>query len=166
MGGPLTNWVTVADQGRTLTFDYQLQGAGGRYRLAGRWTAASRHRWPSIRRQRSPALASSSSAEVALVRTHGEYLPTVSAGELKIKAHGRPGALGATTGPEIAYQWSPPSRLPRFLPALALLLLLLRSSTLLAGLVDCNAWLQSRPRVFALAVSGIGSIRRKGYSNL
>ncbi len=35
MGGPLTNWVTVADQGRTLTFEYQLQGAGGRYRLAG-----------------------------------------------------------------------------------------------------------------------------------
>jgi len=35
MGGPLTNWVTVATQGRTLTFEYQLQGAGGRYRLAG-----------------------------------------------------------------------------------------------------------------------------------
>ena len=35
MGGPLTNWVTVAAQGRTLTFEYQLQGAGGRYRLAG-----------------------------------------------------------------------------------------------------------------------------------
>jgi hypothetical protein len=35
MGGPLTNWVTVAAQGRTLNFEYQLQGAGGRYRLAG-----------------------------------------------------------------------------------------------------------------------------------
>ena len=35
MGGPLTNWVTVAVQGRTLTFEYRLQGAGGRYRLAG-----------------------------------------------------------------------------------------------------------------------------------
>jgi hypothetical protein len=27
--------VTVAAQGRTLNFEYQLQGAGGRYRLAG-----------------------------------------------------------------------------------------------------------------------------------
>ena len=35
MGGPLTNWVSVAAQGRTLNFEYQLQGAGGRYRLAG-----------------------------------------------------------------------------------------------------------------------------------
>ena len=35
MGGPLTNWVSVAAQGRTLTFEYQLQGAGGRYRLVG-----------------------------------------------------------------------------------------------------------------------------------
>lgn len=35
IGGPLTNWVTVAAQGRTLNFEYQLQGAGGRYRLAG-----------------------------------------------------------------------------------------------------------------------------------
>ena len=35
MGGPLTNWVAVQNQGRALIFDYQLQGAGGRYRLAG-----------------------------------------------------------------------------------------------------------------------------------
>jgi len=35
MGGPLTNWVAVQNQGRTLAFEYQLQGAGGRYRLAG-----------------------------------------------------------------------------------------------------------------------------------
>ncbi len=35
MGGPLTNWVTVEQRGRTLAFDYELRGAGGRYRLAG-----------------------------------------------------------------------------------------------------------------------------------
>jgi hypothetical protein len=35
IGGPLTNWVAVQNQGRTLTFEYQLQGAGGRYRLSG-----------------------------------------------------------------------------------------------------------------------------------
>jgi hypothetical protein len=35
IGGPLTNWVTVAKHGRTLSFDYELRGAGGRYRLAG-----------------------------------------------------------------------------------------------------------------------------------
>ena len=35
MGGPLTNWVTVARRGSTLTFEYALLGAGGRYRLAG-----------------------------------------------------------------------------------------------------------------------------------
>jgi hypothetical protein len=33
--------------------------------------------------------------------------------------------LGAKTGPAIAYQWLPPTSVPRFLPALALLLLLL-----------------------------------------
>jgi hypothetical protein len=35
MGGPLTNWVTVQSRGGTLAFDYELRGAGGRYRLAG-----------------------------------------------------------------------------------------------------------------------------------
>jgi hypothetical protein len=35
IGGPLTNSVSVKQEGRTLSFDYQLQGAGGRYRLAG-----------------------------------------------------------------------------------------------------------------------------------
>jgi len=32
-GGPLTNSVTVRKRGRTLTFDYELLGAGGRYQL-------------------------------------------------------------------------------------------------------------------------------------
>jgi hypothetical protein len=44
---------------------------------------------------------------------------------LKFKATADLGGLGAKAGPEIAWQWSPPSRLPRFLPAVALLLLLL-----------------------------------------
>lgn len=35
MGGPLTNWVTVEKRGRTLSCEYQLLGAGGRYRLSG-----------------------------------------------------------------------------------------------------------------------------------
>jgi hypothetical protein len=35
MGGPLTNWVTVEKRGRTLTLEYQMLGAGGRYRLSG-----------------------------------------------------------------------------------------------------------------------------------
>jgi hypothetical protein len=35
------------------------------------------------------------------------------------------GALGAKEGPAIPHDWSPPSRMPRFLPVLALLLLLL-----------------------------------------
>jgi hypothetical protein len=35
------------------------------------------------------------------------------------------GALGAEAGPAIPFYWSPPSALPRFLPAIALLLLLL-----------------------------------------
>jgi peptidoglycan/LPS O-acetylase OafA/YrhL len=44
---------------------------------------------------------------------------------LKFKATADLGALGAKAGPMIAWQWSPPSRLPRSLPVLALLLLLL-----------------------------------------
>jgi hypothetical protein len=35
MGGPLTNWVAAASHDFTLAFDYELRGAGGRYRLAG-----------------------------------------------------------------------------------------------------------------------------------
>ena len=34
-GGPLTNWVAVENQGRSLSFEYQMQGDGGRYRLIG-----------------------------------------------------------------------------------------------------------------------------------
>jgi precorrin-6B methylase 1 len=34
-GGPLTNWVTVDNQGRSLSFEYQMRGDGGRYRLIG-----------------------------------------------------------------------------------------------------------------------------------
>ncbi|HEY5915178.1 MAG TPA: hypothetical protein VJA21_31685, partial [Verrucomicrobiae bacterium] len=34
-GGPLTNWVAVENQGRTLSIDYRLAGDGGRYRPAG-----------------------------------------------------------------------------------------------------------------------------------
>jgi hypothetical protein len=34
-GGPLTNSVTVENQGRILSIEYQMLGAGGRYRLAG-----------------------------------------------------------------------------------------------------------------------------------
>ena len=45
MGGPLTNWVTVAARGRTLTFEYRLLGAGGRYRLAG---AVDRSKPPQV----------------------------------------------------------------------------------------------------------------------
>jgi hypothetical protein len=44
---------------------------------------------------------------------------------MKIRVTADLGALGAKAGPAIAYQWSPPSRLPQFLPGLALLLLLL-----------------------------------------
>ena len=44
---------------------------------------------------------------------------------MKLRATADLGALGAKEGPAIAYQWSPPSRLPQFLPALALLLFLL-----------------------------------------
>lgn len=44
---------------------------------------------------------------------------------MKLRATADLGALGAKEGPAIAYQWSPPSRLPRLLPALALLLFLL-----------------------------------------
>lgn len=73
MGGPLTNWVAVAAQSRNLTFEYQLQGAGGRYRLAGPVDRSKPPRWPSIRMAKKSAPASSSSAEAALVRTHGEY---------------------------------------------------------------------------------------------
>lgn len=34
-GGPLTNWVTLGHQGRTLSLDYQLLGADGPYTLLG-----------------------------------------------------------------------------------------------------------------------------------
>jgi hypothetical protein len=34
-GGPLTNWVSVENQGHTLALEYQMQGDGGRYRLMG-----------------------------------------------------------------------------------------------------------------------------------
>jgi hypothetical protein len=44
---------------------------------------------------------------------------------LKLRATADLGALGSKEGPVIVYQWSPPSRLPEFLPALALLLFLL-----------------------------------------
>jgi hypothetical protein len=72
--------------------------------------------------------------------------------------------LGATTGPEIAHQWSPPSRLPRFLSALALLLLLLpkRNRSLQA------LWV-AVPLAFSLAlvsllwaITGIGSDTPEG----
>jgi len=35
MGGPLTNSLAVTKHGRTLSFQYELKGEGGRYRLAG-----------------------------------------------------------------------------------------------------------------------------------
>ena len=83
----------------------------------------------------------------------------VPAGELKIKATADLGALGATSGPEIAYQWSPPSHLPRFLPVFALLLLLLPKHNRSLRALWVAAPLASSLAVVSLlwAITGIGS---------
>lgn len=74
------------------------------------------------------------------------------------------GALGAKTGPAIPYQWSPPSRLPRFLPALALLLLLLlkRNRSLQALWVAVPLVLSLTFLSLLWAILGIGSDAPEG----
>ncbi len=78
---------------------------------------------------------------------------------MKFKATADLGGLGAKAGPEIAWQWSPPSRLPQFLPALALLLLLLpkRNRCLQAFWIAVPLALTLAFESLIWAIPGIGS---------
>lgn len=78
---------------------------------------------------------------------------------MKITATGNLGALGAKQGPAIAYQWSPPNRLPQLLAPLAFLLLLLpkRNRSLQALWIAAPVALSLAVGALVWAIPGVGS---------
>ena len=83
---------------------------------------------------------------------------------MKITATGDLGALGAKQGPAIAYQWSPPSRLPQLLAPLALLLLLFpkRNRSLQVLWIGAPVALSLAVEALVWAMPGVGSDASEG----